>query len=125
MTKKVRTRFRIISLVALLAIAAGTVFCVSAQTTEKKSESEAAEQNGTETVEQVAENEAETEEDEEIPVPVEVAEITTGAIGNEVNQILSGWINKGKGQVNGRFQFGGRIRGHEVFYKLSGMTRIA
>jgi len=85
MTKKVRTRFRIISLVALLAIAAGTVFWVSAQTTEKKSESEAAEQNGTETVEQVAENEAETEEDEEIPVPVEVAEITTGAIASYIS----------------------------------------
>jgi len=85
MTKKVRTRFRIISLVALLAIAAGTVFWVSAQTTEQKSESEAAEQNGTETVEQAAENEAETEEDEEIPVPVEVAEITTGAIASYIS----------------------------------------
>ena len=54
MTKKTRTRFRIISLVAVLAIATGTVLWVSAQTTEDSSESEAAEQNSTEAVEQEA-----------------------------------------------------------------------
>ena len=85
MTKKTRTRFRIISLVAVLAIATGTVLWVSAQTTEDNSESEAAEQNATEATEQVAENEAETEEDEEIAVPVEVAEVTTGAIASYIS----------------------------------------
>jgi RND family efflux transporter MFP subunit len=89
MTKKTRTRFRIISLVAVLAIATGTVLWVSAQSTEDSSESEAAEQNSTEAVEQEAENEAEneaeTEEDEEIAVPVEVAEVTTGAIASYIS----------------------------------------
>ena len=85
MTKRTRTRFRIISLVALLAIATGTVLWVSAQPADDKSESEAAEQNSTEAVEQDAENEAETEEDEEVAVPVEVAEVTTGAITSYIS----------------------------------------
>ncbi|MFC2144058.1 efflux RND transporter periplasmic adaptor subunit [Acidobacteriota bacterium] len=89
MTKKTRTRFRIISLIAVLAIATGTVLWVSAQTTEDTSESEAAEQTSTEAAEQEAENEteneAEAEEDEEIAVPVEVAEVTTGAITSYIS----------------------------------------
>jgi len=87
MTKKTRTRFRIISLIAVLAIATGTVLWVSAQSTEDTSESEAAEQTSTEAVEQEAENEAEaeTEEDEEVAVPVEVAEVTTGAITSYIS----------------------------------------
>ena len=89
MTKKNRTRFRIISLVAVLAIATGTVLWVSAQSTEETSESEAAEQTSTEAVEQEAvnenENEAESEEDEEVAVPVEVAEVTTGAITSYIS----------------------------------------
>ena len=85
MTKKTRTRFRIISLVAVLAIATGTVLWVSAQSTEDNSESETAEQNATEAVEQAAENEAEIEEDKEIAVPVEVAEVTTGAIASYIS----------------------------------------
>lgn len=89
MTQKTRTRFRIISLVAVLAIATGTVLWVSAQSTEDAPESEAAEQNSTEAVEQEAENtganEAETEEDEEIAVPVEVAEVTSGAITSYIS----------------------------------------
>ena len=39
MTKKNRTRFRIISLVAVLAIATGTVLWVSAQSTDETRES--------------------------------------------------------------------------------------
>lgn len=87
MTKKTRTRFRIISLVAVLVIATGTVLWVSAQSTDEKSESEAAEQTSTEAVEQEAENEAEAEaeEDEEVAVPVEVAEVTTGAITSYIS----------------------------------------
>ena len=89
MTQKTRTRFRIISLVAVLAIATGTVLWVSAQTTEETSENEAAEQASTEAVEQEAgnetENEAEAEEDEEVAVPVEVAEVTTGAITSYIS----------------------------------------
>jgi RND family efflux transporter MFP subunit len=85
MTKKTRTRFRIISLVAVLAIATGTVLWVSAQSTEDASESEAAEQTSTEATEQEAENDAETEEDEEVAVPVEVAEVTTGAITSYIS----------------------------------------
>jgi len=85
MTKKARIRFRIISLIALLAIATGTVLWVSAQSTEETTESEAAEQDATEAVEEVAENDADSEEDEEIPVPVEVAEVTTGAIASYIS----------------------------------------
>jgi RND family efflux transporter MFP subunit len=85
MTKQTRTRFRIISLIAVLAIATGTVLWVSAQSTEDKTDSEAAEQTSTEATEEVAENEAETEEDEEIAVPVEVAEVTTGAITSYIS----------------------------------------
>jgi len=85
MTQKTRTRFRIISLVALLAIATGTVLWVSAQPADDKSESEAAEQNSTEAVEQDAENEAEAAEDEEVAVPVEVAEVTSGAITSYIS----------------------------------------
>jgi RND family efflux transporter MFP subunit len=89
MTKKKRTRFRILSLVAVLAIATGTVLWVSAQSTEDTSDNEAAEQSSTEAVEQEAENqtenEAETEEDEEVAVPVEVAEVTTGAITSYIS----------------------------------------
>ena len=85
MTQKTRTRFRIISLVAVLAIATGTVLWVSAQSTEDVSESEAAEQTSTEATEQEAENEAEAEEDEEVAVPVEVAEVTTGAITSYIS----------------------------------------
>ena len=85
MTKQSRTRFRILSLVAVLAIATGTVLWVSAQSTEDVSESEAAEQTSTEATEQEAENEAEAEEDEEVAVPVEVAEVTTGAITSYIS----------------------------------------
>jgi RND family efflux transporter MFP subunit len=85
MTKKTRRRFRIISLVAVLAVAAGTVLWVHAQSTEAKSESEAAEQSSAEAVEQAAGNEAETEENEEVAVPVEVAEVTTGAIASYIS----------------------------------------
>jgi RND family efflux transporter MFP subunit len=85
MTQKTRTRFRIISLVAVLAIATGTVLWVSAQSTEDPTESEATEQNSTEAVEQEAANEAEPEEDEEVAVPVEVAEVTTGAITSYIS----------------------------------------
>ncbi len=89
MTQKTRTRFRIISLVAVLAIATGTVLWVSAQSTEEATESEATEQTSTEADEQEAgnetENEAEAEEDEEVAVPVEVAEVTTGAITSYIS----------------------------------------
>jgi RND family efflux transporter MFP subunit len=85
MTKKNRLRFRILSLVAVLAIATGTVLWVSAQSTEEKSDNESAEQNSSEAVEQEAAIEAEAEEDEEIAVPVEVAEVTTGSIASYIS----------------------------------------
>ena len=81
MTQKTRTRFRIISLVAVLAIATGTVLWVSAQSTEDAPESEAVEQEA----ENTGENETETEEDEEVAVPVEVAEVTSGAITSYIS----------------------------------------
>jgi membrane fusion protein (multidrug efflux system) len=85
MTKQTRTRFRIISLIAVLAIATGTVLWVSAQSTDETSEAEATEQNSTEAVEQEAENDAVPEEDEEVAVPVEVAEVTAGAITSYIS----------------------------------------
>ncbi len=83
MTKKARTRFRIISLIALLVIATGTVLWVSAQTTDEKVETEAAEQDATESTEEATE--AEGDEDVEIPVPVEVAKVTSGAIASYIS----------------------------------------
>ncbi len=90
MTEKAKNRFRIISLVALIAIVAGTVLWVNAQTIDDATESEATEQSSTEAVEG-AENdvdpneETDTEEDEEIPVPVEVAEIMAGDIASYIS----------------------------------------
>jgi membrane fusion protein (multidrug efflux system) len=90
MTEKAKKRFRIISLVALIAIVAGTVLWVSAQTTDDATESEATEQSSTEAVEGAENNadpneESDTEEDEEIPVPVEVAEIMAGDIASYIS----------------------------------------
>jgi len=85
MTEKAKKRFRIISLVAMIAIVTGAVIWVSAQTTDDATESEAAEQSSTEAVEHVDENDAESDEDEELPVPVEVAEVTTGAISSYIS----------------------------------------
>jgi RND family efflux transporter MFP subunit len=89
MTQQNRKRFRILSLIAVLAIATGTVLWVSAQSTEETSESEATEQSSAEAEEQEAENtgenEAEAEEEEEVAVPVEVAEVTTGEITSYIS----------------------------------------
>jgi RND family efflux transporter MFP subunit len=87
MTRKARIRFRIISIVAVLAIATGTVLWVSAQSTDEKVETEAAEETSTEATDETAENEAEAEaeEDGEVAVPVEVAEVTTGAIASYIS----------------------------------------
>jgi len=90
MTEKAKKRFRIISLVALVVIVAGTVIWVSAQTTDEATESEATEQTSTEAAEG-AENDvesdenADTDEDEELPVPVEVAEIKAGDIASYIS----------------------------------------
>ena len=84
MTEKAKKRFRIISLVAMLVIVASAVIWVSAQTTDEATEGETAEQSSTEAVDG-AENDAEPEEDEELPVPVEVAEVTTGTISSYIS----------------------------------------
>ena len=84
MTEKAKKRFRIFSLIALLAIATGGVIWVSAQTTDDATESEATEESSTEAVE-VDGKDAESDEDEELPVPVEVSEITTGAISSYIS----------------------------------------
>lgn len=87
MTEKAKKRFRIISLIALLAIAAGGVIWVSAQTASDSTESEATEESSAEAAE-AAETEtkdAESDEDEELPVPVEVSEVTTGSIASYIS----------------------------------------
>jgi membrane fusion protein, multidrug efflux system len=90
MTEKAKTRFRIISLVALVAIVASTVIWVSAQTTDDETSSEAASQSSTEAVEGAEtdaepDEKAEADEDEELPVPVEVAEIEAGEIASYIS----------------------------------------
>jgi len=84
MTEKAKKRFRIISLIAMLAIVTSAVIWVSAQTTDDATESEAAEQSSTEAVE-ATEDDAETDEDEELPVPVEVAEVKAGVIASYIS----------------------------------------
>jgi len=90
MTEKAKKRFRIISLVALIAIVASAVIWVSAQTTDDATESEATEQSSSEVAEG-AENDVESNEDaesgeeEELPVPVEVAEVKAGAIASYIS----------------------------------------
>lgn len=93
MTEKAKKRFRIISLVALVVIVTGTVIWVSAQTTDDATETEATEQSSTEAVEGAentesdaeADEKAETDEDEELPVPVEVAEVKAGDIASYIS----------------------------------------
>jgi membrane fusion protein (multidrug efflux system) len=84
MTEKVKKRFRIISLIALLAIAAGGVIWVSAQTADDSNGSEATEESSTEASAAEAKD-AESDEDEELPVPVEVEEVTTGSIASYIS----------------------------------------
>jgi membrane fusion protein (multidrug efflux system) len=87
MTKKAKKRFRIISLIALLAVVAGGVFWVSAQTADDSTGSEATEQSSTEAAEtaEVETKDAEPDDDEELPVPVEVSEVTTGSIASYIS----------------------------------------
>jgi len=92
MTDRTKKRFRIISLVAVLAIATSAVIWVSAQTADSAKKSNASDQSATDATE-VAENDgakdvaddAKTDENEEIPVPVEVAEVTTGTISSYIS----------------------------------------
>jgi RND family efflux transporter MFP subunit len=81
MTDARKKRFRIISLVAVLAVATGAVLWVSAQTTDAKQDDQSTEQEAAEG----AETAAETTEDEALPVPVEVAEVTTGVISSYIS----------------------------------------
>ena len=88
MTERTKKRFRIISLVAALAIATTAVIWVSAQTADDPSKSDQADQSSTEAVEAAendVEKDAESAENEEIPVPVEVAEVTTGTISSYIS----------------------------------------
>jgi membrane fusion protein (multidrug efflux system) len=84
MTERTKKRFRIISLVALVAIVAGAVIWVSAQTSNDAATSDTADEASAEATEQATENDADPGEDEELPVPVEVAEITTGTIASYI-----------------------------------------
>lgn len=87
MTEKAKKRFRIISLIALLAIAAGGVLWVSAQTADDSTESEATEESSAGAAEatEAGTKDAESDEDEELPVPVEVSEVTTGSIASYIS----------------------------------------
>jgi membrane fusion protein (multidrug efflux system) len=82
MTEKAKKRFRIISLVALIAIVTSAVIWVSAQSTDEATE--ATEQTAAEAAENTDATEAEAAEDEELPVPVEVADVTTGDIASYI-----------------------------------------
>jgi membrane fusion protein (multidrug efflux system) len=87
MTTQTKKRFRLISLIAILAIAAGGVIWVGAQTNSDTADDTATEtQSSDEATVEAAESGdgAETEEDEELPVPVEVASVTTGDIASYI-----------------------------------------
>lgn len=86
MTKRAKNRFRFISLAAVIVIAIGGVIWVSAQTTDDQSQDDAVEQSTDETAEatESSEEKAEAEEDGDLPVPVEVAEVRTGAIASYI-----------------------------------------
>ncbi|MGD8439285.1 MAG: efflux RND transporter periplasmic adaptor subunit [Holophagae bacterium] len=85
MTEKTRKRFRIISLIALLVIVTGAVIWVSAQTSDGAAKSNAAETNDSDQpAESTADDAAEGEDDGELPVPVEVAEVATGDISSYI-----------------------------------------
>ncbi len=85
MTEKTRKRFRIISLIALLVIVTGAVIWVSAQTSDGAAKSDAAETNDSDQpAEATADDAAEGEDDGELPVPVEVAEVATGDISSYI-----------------------------------------
>jgi membrane fusion protein (multidrug efflux system) len=89
MTDKAKKRFRMISLVAALAIVAGAVLWVNAQTNDsQKKNAGSTKQDSTEATEATATPEAgdasATAEDAEVPVPVEVAEVTTGPIASYI-----------------------------------------
>jgi membrane fusion protein (multidrug efflux system) len=88
MTDRTKKRFRIISLVAVLAIATSAVIWVSAQTADSAKKSDSSDQTSTEAADgtdNTTEPTAENAGDEEIPVPVEVAEVTTGAISSYIS----------------------------------------
>jgi membrane fusion protein (multidrug efflux system) len=86
MTEKNKKRFRIFSLIALLAIVVGGVIWVSAQTTDDATKDDATKQSSTDAAEVENEDvESDENDDEELPVPVEVAEVTTGAIASYIS----------------------------------------
>jgi RND family efflux transporter MFP subunit len=97
MTEKTRKRFRIFILVALLAVVAGTVLWVSAQTADSKADATkntaASDQKAAESGEAKAEGENEADADgesgdkgeEALPVPVEVARVTSGSIASYIS----------------------------------------
>jgi len=86
MTERAKKRFRFISLAAVIVIAIGGVIWVSAQTADDQSNDDAVEQPADDTAEatESTEEQAEGEEDGDLPVPVEVAEVTTGAIASYI-----------------------------------------
>jgi len=84
MTDKARKRFRIVSLIALIAIAAGGVIWVSAQTTDDNSSDDAAEAPAAENTEASTDEEGAVDEEEVLPVPVEVCEVTAGPIASYI-----------------------------------------
>lgn len=88
MTERTKKRFRIISLVAVLVIATSAVIWVSAQTADSAKQSDASDQSSTEAVEateNTTDGNKESGEDGEIPVPVEVAEVTIGTISSYIS----------------------------------------
>ncbi|MEE4272649.1 MAG: efflux RND transporter periplasmic adaptor subunit [Thermoanaerobaculales bacterium] len=84
MTEKARKRFRIFSLIAVIAIAAGGVIWVSAQTADDNSSDDAAEAPASENAEAATDEEGAVAEDEVLPVPVEVYEVTAGPIASYI-----------------------------------------
>jgi RND family efflux transporter MFP subunit len=86
MTEIAKKRFRTVSLIAVIIIAIGGVILVGAQTADNQSDDDAAEESVTESNEaaESSDESAEPEEDGELPVPVEVAEVRSGAIASYI-----------------------------------------
>ncbi|MCU0304525.1 MAG: efflux RND transporter periplasmic adaptor subunit [Thermoanaerobaculales bacterium] len=122
MTETTKKRFRILSLVALVAIAAGGVIWVRAQSADGAGKTDAA--SADQASEQAADGDASAEaeskakgeddvkdEDEVLPVPVEVAEVTTGVIASYITATAN---LVAEGQVKVLAEAEGRVQRLEV-----------
>lgn len=86
MTARTRMRFRILAMIALVAVATGGVIWVGAQTSDDGHDAaDSSDQRTAEQQDASVDTESSTDDDEVVPVPVEVAAVTTGAIASYIS----------------------------------------